>query len=504
MLRGLENNNIWLGTEESTRAVVSLMEAQASGQLLQMMAENPDLQVMSRREDDEEYSIGSRLLAVDSGVAVITVSGSLVPAYAWYNEWFGVVSYEEIKDALHTAASDDNIKKILMVVDSGGGAVSGLDEMAQYISHINKYVKTVEGHTSSGAYSAGYWLLSATSKISAQRMAGTGSIGVIMTTVSYADALKAAGIKYTYIRSGEHKALGQIGEELSEEAIAELQDFVMQLHAFFEEHVVEARGYLAKNNKAQWNTGKTFLPEKSLSLGLIDEINTFKGHVAKLYENSNNVYLSTETGLSKEAIMKLKSLTKEQQARLAAGVPLASLGLSEKDLAAAELELASANDTDNTEVTSEENANGETVEAVEGDEEVTAEEEAADVEATETAKTLLAANAELNKQAARLEVKLEDATAQIDAASQEIETLKASQQNLATIVGEATNKLQVAIGASATSFDGLDAEAVLTQYTSAKEKFEATFKIGATSAAPVEDRDSQASLQPNNSIKKVK
>ncbi len=504
MLLGIASNNIWLGTQESHQGVLEMMKARESGQLISMMIDNPELKAMSRHEDDEEYNIGSRLLEVREGVAIINIQGGLVPSYAWYNEWFGIVSYEEIKEALFTAATDDNVKKVLIVVDSGGGAVTGLDEMAEYIAHINKFVKPVEGHTASGAYSAGYWLLSATSRISAAKMAGTGSIGVIMTTVSYADALEKAGVEYTYIRSGDHKALGQVGEKLSEEAKAELQDFVMQLYGFFEAHVLKNRGSLAQQHLAEWNTGKTFLPKKSLAMGLIDEINSFNGHVAKLFENSNNVYLSTETGLSKEAIMNIKSLNKEQQAKLASGIPLASLGLTAEELATAEAELAALAEggeveATETDVETEATEEGGEVEAGEGETEVVAE----DDPQSSTEATLLAANADLNKQIARLEIKLEQADEAATASTEQIEALQASEKNLVTIVAEATNKLQVSLGAQATSFEGLDATAAIAQHTAAKEKFDATFKIGATSEATVTDRDNQASLQPKNSINKV-
>lgn len=501
------NNQIWLGTQTSHENYMTMQRQFADGTLLKMAAENPELKALSGATFDEDGErIGDPLIQIAEGVAIISIKGGLVPSYAWYNSWFGIVSYEEIRDALQIAVEDDNVKKILLDVDSPGGAVSFLDEAADFIAAIDKNIKPVYGHTTSHAFSAGYWLISSARKITASKMAQLGSIGVLLTTVSYAKALEEAGVKYTYIRSGEHKALGQFGEELTEEAKAELQESVNNVSQFFFNQVKSRRPALASANFEKWNTGKTFLAKEAMDIGLVDEITTFDLTVAKLFENSNNGYnLSNNTSLSEEAIMKLKNLlSKDQLAKLAAGVALSNLGLSAEDLEKAQAIQAGESDSEEeeTEVTEEESEVTSEEEETEDDEE--SEDDSEDSTEASNVTQLMSANTDLAKQLARVEVKLEQEQESTTALEEQIETLKATQATLVTIAAEATNKLQVAVGAQASSFEGSSAEDVITHHTSAKEKFETTFGTGAKSKASVTSRSSQESLQPKHPIKKVK
>lgn len=501
------DNSVWLGTEDSHRSFLRMVRAQEDGSLLRLSLENPELQALSNRNNNEDYRIGEDFVQVQDGVAVISIKGGLVSSYAWYNSWFGVISYEEIRDAMQIAMEDDNVKKIMLDVDSPGGAVAYLDELADFIYSVDKNVKPVHGHVTSHAFSAGYWLICSCRIVQVSKMAQVGSIGVIMTTVSYAKMLEDAGVEYTYIRSGEFKALGQPGEKLSDTAKEEYKEIVMELHEFFEAQVIRGRGSLAVKNKVEWNSGKTFLPKRAMELGLVDGINTFDGHIAKLYENGNNgsqMSDSTNISLSKEAIMKTKLLTAEQQKKLASGVPLDKLGLSAEDLEKVKAELEGK--VENPAASAEES--GEKASDKEND--LGAEENLEDGgdEDLSANSNLLKINADLNKQLARFELKLEqEVEAHEKTKTDSVATithLEATQAKLKTVATEATNKLQVAVGAQETSLESLDAIAILKVYGEAKETFEATFNVGATSSIAIdEDRDAQTSQTPKNEIKKV-
>lgn len=480
-----------------------MMKAKSDGSISTLRSTDPAMQKLAAMSEEDDYRIGAPLLQVVNGVAVISVSGSLVPSYAWYNEYYGIVSYEEIKDAFAMAAEDGNVKKILMVVESSGGSVAYLDDTANFIRNIDKNVKPVEGHTSSHAHSAGYWLLSSCRKVSSARMATTGSIGVIMTMVNYAKALADSGVQYTYVRSGEFKALGQSGEELSPKALEEAEELVGELFDFFLDHVLTSRGRVAAANQSKWSTGKVFLPVKALSYGLIDEITTLNGHIANLFEESRATQFSTETqSLSKEAIMALKTLTAAQQAKLASGVALKELGLTDAEFKAAEAELAAIPKGKSAE--SADAADEETAEVTADEEtaEVTAEEEGGNVATSAEVATLSKLNSDLNKLLARAEIALESEQALHTETKEQITALTDMQTKLVTIAGTAASKFSIAMGGQEISVDGLSAEAVFTQYTALESKFNATFTIGATSNQTIDTRSSQESLKPNNTIVK--
>lgn len=501
---------MWLGTRDSYESVANMQKAVNDGNIMSLMASSPELAAMAALEDDEDYRIGQEIIQVVNNVAIITVSGSLVSSHNWYNQYFGLVSYEQIRDAIDMATSDGNVTNIILHIESSGGTIVGLDDLGEYIFYVSNNVKPINGHTTSHAHSAGYWLLSSTKSITASKTASLGSIGVLMTLTSYKKMYDNLGIEFTYIRSGKFKALGQAGEELSEEAVSEFTEMIMELHGFFVAQVLRGRGAMASQNTSAWTEGKTFLAGKAKSLGLVDEITTLDNVVAKMVKTVDNRFMvdSNVTSEYKDAIMKLKSLTKEQQAKLASGVPLEKLGLSDTELADAKAELetimSKSNSDDNSSADS--GSDGQGAEA-EGDnianaDKVSAENDDSSKELSGMSE-LLELNTSLTKQNAKLEVKLEQLTEKLQAKDKEIEQFMSNEKELLTIAGEAINKFQVAVGAQATSLEGMGVKAILNSYAEAKNTFEATFKVGAASMQSSGSRDTQDSLKPLNPIKKL-
>lgn len=510
----LASGNIWFGTWDSYSAVQLLEQAKADGTLMKLRMENPEMEARARSMDDDGFRIGSSIYQRAENVAIINVEGSLVSSYAWYNSYFGLVSYEEIRDAMEMAVEDDNIEKVVLNIATGGGAVMGLDDTAKFIRLVDEKFKPVYAHTSSAAHSAGYWLATATRKISSSEMGSTGSIGVIVTLANYKGALAQAGIEYHYFRSGKFKALGQTGEEVTSDVKDEFMGKVETLFGFFERQVTSRRPNAVQHRNA-WVEGKTFFGEEARSIGLVDEIVSFDSYLAKLFQSGNNNFaMSTDNnGLNlKEAnIMKLKSLTAEQQAKLASGVPLQQLGLSDEDLATAQAEIDALQAEENEQETDETEGGEESADGNEGESEASEEEveETGDEEGGEEAADnaivtqLMADNKALTKASARLEVKLEAAEEQIAQMTTDAEGQAQLMDSLMAIAKAATNKLQVAVGATATSFENVNAETLIKAPEEANSTFEKTFKVGQTSVTADGGRNDQDSLkQPRNKIKK--
>ena len=142
------DERLWAGSEAS---LVAMLDAQKA--IVERMANGSE-------DDEEEDQDVSHLLSVDNGIATIEVKGTLVNTNAWYNRFFGMVSYDEIRSAFIKAAEDESVQKIVLYGSSGGGAVSGVEDTAELIRLINDRIKPVVGYAETAA-SAMYWLMSA-------------------------------------------------------------------------------------------------------------------------------------------------------------------------------------------------------------------------------------------------------------------------------------------------------------------------------------------------------
>lgn len=487
--------SVWLGNKESQHPVIEMQKAVSDGKLIDLMASSEQAMKLSAMQSEEDFRIGESLLQVNAGVAVISVKGSLVPDYNWYNSLFGVVSYEEIRDAVHMAASDSEVKNIVLCVESNGGAVTYLDATSDFIRQVDKNIKPVYGYTVSSSHSAGYWLISSTRSIAAAKMASIGSIGVIMTLVNYHKMHQEAGIEVTYLRSGEFKALGQSGEELSDKAKKEFQNVVMQLYGFFEDHVIATRGAAARQNKDVWGSGKTFFAKEALSLGLIDEINTFDDYISKMYDTSYIRFNAADTDAQLKTFgdtaMNLKLLSPEQAAKFASGVPIEDLGLSSEELEKVKAQTTSAGEEHETAYDEAGSASNE--------EQQTDDENVAESSAENSAD--LDKLIELSTKLAKTEVKLEEADAKLVVLEEEKTNLLNMQETLVTIAAEATNRFQVALGKSSSDFEGVSAESIVKQYEKEKTALFGEMPSGRTSSQVVSDREeAKSSLQHENTI----
>ena len=84
------------------------------------------------------------------------------------------------RNAVLQLAMDPEITSIMLDVNSGGGQVTGMSEVADIIAAVNAEIKPVTAFTGSQMCSAAYYTGCAADPITASTMADVGSIGVLI------------------------------------------------------------------------------------------------------------------------------------------------------------------------------------------------------------------------------------------------------------------------------------------------------------------------------------
>jgi len=188
-----------------------------------------------------EGRTGHRLYDVVNGIALIPVYGTLVDVCYWAGSHY-VTGYNVLRLQLADAFADPEVKGICLDVDSYGGLVTGLFDLADWIVEAKaEYGKPVAAILSEHAYSAAYALACTADTISVPRTGGAGSIGVIMVHWDYSKWLDKVGDKPTLIYSGAHKADGNSLEPLPDTVRADFQKQTDDYRLLFAEHVARAR-----------------------------------------------------------------------------------------------------------------------------------------------------------------------------------------------------------------------------------------------------------------------
>ncbi len=206
------------------------------------------------------------------GTAVIPIVGPLVHRRSGSALSGGPTTYSEIRAAFKEAANDPEIGAILLDVDSGGGEVSGVFDLADEIRRAAAS-KPVFAYVNESAFSAAYALASAATKVWMPRTGSVGSIGVIALHKDESARDMAEGVKYTPVYAGDAKYDFSQHAPLNDRARQGLQAMVDEVYELFTGTVARHRSMTqeaVKNTQARIYSGQA-----AVDMGLADEIMTF-------------------------------------------------------------------------------------------------------------------------------------------------------------------------------------------------------------------------------------
>lgn len=170
------------------------------------------------------------------------------------------------------ALKSPSVKAIVLRVDSPGGTVAASQEMAEYVKRAEKPVVVSVGDLCA---SGGYMVASQADRIVALPGSNVGSIGVIMTVPNASEALSKLGIEMQVITSGENKDTGSMFRPLREDEIDMFRGEIDDIYAQFVSIVAEGRG-MSEADVREIATGRTYLGDRALELGLVDELGTLQ------------------------------------------------------------------------------------------------------------------------------------------------------------------------------------------------------------------------------------
>jgi protease-4 len=164
---------------------------------------------------------------------------------------------------------DDNIKAIVLRINSPGGAVGPSQEILREVEKVRTKKKIVAS-LGTVAASGGYYIASGANLIMSNRGTATGSIGVIMQFTNVEGLTKKLGLDFFNLKSGRYKDVGSPFRSMSPEDKAYLQGFLDNIYQQFVSDVARNRKIpLAKLKTLA--EGRIYTGEEAKQAGLVDE-----------------------------------------------------------------------------------------------------------------------------------------------------------------------------------------------------------------------------------------
>ncbi|ERA40226.1 S49 family peptidase [Escherichia coli] len=223
--------------------------------------------------ETDEYMAGgkrpARVYRVVNGIAVLPVTGTLVHRLGGMRPFSGMTGYDGIVACLQQAMADSQVRGVLLDIDSPGGQAAGAFDCADMIYRLRQQ-KPVWALCNDTACSAAMLLASACSRRLVTQTSRIGSIGVMMSHVSYAGHLAQAGVDITLIYSGAHKVDGNQFEALPEEIRQDMQQRIDAARRMFAEKVAMYTGLSV--DAVTGTEAAVFEGQSGIEAGLADEL----------------------------------------------------------------------------------------------------------------------------------------------------------------------------------------------------------------------------------------
>lgn len=246
-----------------------------------------DMEAIARRElksgslealtaQDGESLKAAPAVELRDGVAMIKVRGVVSRYASWMHEICGGTSTEALAKSLSASIEDQKVRAVVLWIDSPGGQVNGLNELAEMI-YAARDRKKIVAYVGGQACSAAYWLASACSEVVIDATAELGSVGTV------------AGFRILKPVDGEQRieivssnAPNKRLDPTSEEGQAAVQTIVDDLETVFIDAV--ARNMAIDRDKvlADFGRGGTFIGAKAVKQGMANRLGSLEGLIAEL------------------------------------------------------------------------------------------------------------------------------------------------------------------------------------------------------------------------------
>jgi signal peptide peptidase SppA len=256
-----------------------------TGEMRTVVAEILARHIAGHHATDEELSaaVAARRPKVtgSGGVHVIPIHGVISPRMNMLTNMSGGTTAEGITEDLHAAVAA-NPRAIVLDIDSPGGNVAGIHEVAREVlaARAKVPVVAVSNHLMG---SAAYWIGSGATEIVGSPSSLVGGVGVYTLYNDISAALDKMGIKRTLIAGGgAYKGEGADGGALTDEALLHRKGIVEGFATQFLTDVAAGRGSDVATVRDTYGQGRVFRAPEALRAGMINRIATLSDTITRL------------------------------------------------------------------------------------------------------------------------------------------------------------------------------------------------------------------------------
>lgn len=300
-------------------------------------------------DDDKRADRAPENFGVTRGIAVVYVDGDMVDGRSQTIPLLGVkmVGSYTIAESLKQAREDDRIGAVVLRIESGGGSAMAADVIWRQVQ-LTARIKPILVSMGSAAASGGYYIAAPATRVYANPLSITGSIGIFYGKADVSELLRKIGVSVEVYKTAPRADAESIFRPFTDDERAELERKVAQFYDMFLGRVAEGRR-LTKQQVDLVGQGRVWTGEQAFHRKLVDELGGMRQvlaearRLADLSEDAPIVEMPDESSLLGKLINAAGAHAKEptllppQMLEMARAVAPFAFHPSDKPLARLEL-----------------------------------------------------------------------------------------------------------------------------------------------------------------------
>lgn len=211
------------------------------------------------------------------GIAVVPIHGPISARPDIFERIFGVsrsANVQTISRNIRAALADETVKAVVLDMDSPGGTVSGVPELAAEIYSL-RGDKPIIAQVDYLCASAAYYLAAQADDIVASPSAMVGSVGVFIQHMEMSKMLEMDGVTVEFIASNPEKVDGNRFQPLTDSGREELTALVDDAWKMMVADIARGRGATPATVREGYGKGHIFAAADALERGMVDKVRTF-------------------------------------------------------------------------------------------------------------------------------------------------------------------------------------------------------------------------------------
>ena len=227
-----------------------------------------------------EEPVSGDHIAVVYAVGEIDGSSSIGPAEEGINS-------EKLSETIHELMKDDNVKGMVLRVNSPGGSAFGSEQIWKAVQDFKAAGKPVAVSMGDYAASGGFYISCNADRIFAERTTITGSIGIFGMIPSFKELVEnKLGVHMASVKTNENGDMGAMGKDMSPAQLAALQNMVNAGYELFTKRCADGR-HVTQDSIKRIAEGRVWDGITAKQIGLVDEFGGIREAVAWVAKKLN-------------------------------------------------------------------------------------------------------------------------------------------------------------------------------------------------------------------------